>query len=423
MAGLLGRTFQDDPGAVGMGGGGLLGPMTGAQKAAMLFAGLRDAVGNFSGRPTQNLNQLSEQYQQQGYLQQRRQDRLDKIAAEKEERNRPKYENVGGALYRIPGADGGEPVEVIAGPKKFGETRQYDDGDLRITEEKGEDGKWTIKAKAPRWQPQSQGAPGSGGGGSPSGLGGKTVDERMQNILLNGDPNSPQYAAAYGYLAKPRLTISETGQPVTVKQDLSWARPPMRDGKPYGAQPTVDVGGQVITPPSTQEQKLAAGFADRMSQAELDLSATEDALGDPGQVAKDSIPLVGNYLVNNQYQSADQAKRNWINAQLRRESGAVINPGEFDNANKQYFVRPGDSEETKKQKRRNRAIAEAAMRRGSSNVMPAGDNPNPPPGADPKGILPPAAMDKLKQAQPGSIVTFGNGQQWSIRDGKPVRIK
>jgi hypothetical protein len=367
--------------------------MTGSQKTAMLFAGLRDAVGGFSGRPTQSLNSLAEQFSQQGYLQQRRQDRLDDIAAKKEERDRPRYENVAGSLYRIPGADGGDPVEVVVGPKKFGETRQYDDGDLRITEEKGADGKWVIKAKAPRWQTQSAG--GGSGGGSGMGMG-KTVDERMQNTLLNGDPNTPQYAAAYNYLLKERPKIDpESGQVVTVKQDLSWARPPMINGRPMGPGANINVGPQIIVPKQTQEQKLASGFADRMSQAELDLSATEDALGDPGQVAKDSIPLVGNYLVNNQYQAADQAKRNWINAQLRRESGAVINPGEFDNANKQYFVRPGDSEETKKQKRRNRATAEAAMRRGSTNKIEApGQTPPPSPQAAP-AIDPAAARAEL----------------------------
>ena len=91
--GLLGRTFADDEGAVRSGSGGLLGPMTGAQKAAMLFAGLRDAVGNFSGRPTENLNTLAEQYGQQNYRQQVRQDRLDdKDATRKAEQDRREWE-------------------------------------------------------------------------------------------------------------------------------------------------------------------------------------------------------------------------------------------------------------------------------------------------------------------------------------------
>lgn len=73
--------FENDPGAVNV-RGGILGPMTGSQKAAMLFAGLRDAVGNFSGRPTENLNQLADQYGQMNYRQQVRQDRLGEKEAE-----------------------------------------------------------------------------------------------------------------------------------------------------------------------------------------------------------------------------------------------------------------------------------------------------------------------------------------------------
>lgn len=84
--------FENDPGAVNV-RGGILGPMTGSQKAAMLFAGLRDAVGNFSGRPTENLNQLADQYGQQNYRQQVRQDRLtDKADARKAEQDRREWE-------------------------------------------------------------------------------------------------------------------------------------------------------------------------------------------------------------------------------------------------------------------------------------------------------------------------------------------
>lgn len=203
MAGLLGRTFQDDPGAVGMGGGGLLGPMTGAQKAAMLFAGLRDAVGNFSGRPTENLNQLSEQYQQQGYLQQRRQDRLDDIAAKKEERNRPKYENVGGALYKIPGEDGGDPVEVIAGPKKPPARVTINRGDKVVTQQWDDKaGDYVDVSEAPRWQPQVAGGGSRENWGQPvteSGPDGKPIQVRYGSnggrMVVDGAAPKPQSRA------------------------------------------------------------------------------------------------------------------------------------------------------------------------------------------------------------------------------------
>jgi len=36
----------------------------------------------------------------------------------------------------------------------------------------------------------------------------------------------------------------------------------------------------------------------------------------------------------------EQAKKNFVNAVLRLESGAVISPSEFTNADKQYFPQP-----------------------------------------------------------------------------------
>jgi hypothetical protein len=53
----------------------------------------------------------------------------------------------------------------------------------------------------------------------------------------------------------------------------------------------------------------------------------------------------------------EQAQRNFVNAVLRQESGAVISPSEFENAQKQYFPQPGDSAKVRDQKRQNRQSA------------------------------------------------------------------
>jgi hypothetical protein len=66
---------------------------------------------------------------------------------------------------------------------------------------------------------------------------------------------------------------------------------------------------------------------------------------------------VGNLALSKEGQQAEQAQRDFVNAVLRRESGAVISPQEFANAQKQYFPQPGDSKEVLAQKRRNRTIA------------------------------------------------------------------
>jgi len=63
-----------------------------------------------------------------------------------------------------------------------------------------------------------------------------------------------------------------------------------------------------------------------------------------------------NALVSKEFQQFDQAKRNFINATLRRESGAVISPEEFENATIQYFPIPGDKPENVEQKRKNREM-------------------------------------------------------------------
>jgi hypothetical protein len=132
------------------------------------------------------------------------------------------------------------------------------------------------------------------------------------------------------------------------------------------------------------DQAKAAGFTDRMLQSEGLLSgvAPDSGMGPPspglqaegakaGQTALSAIPGAGNYLISNDRQKFEQAKRDFINAQLRRESGAAIAPSEFESANKQYFPTPGDSPETIKQKAANRRAAVEAMgREGGGSYRP-----------------------------------------------------
>ena len=57
----------------------------------------------------------------------------------------------------------------------------------------------------------------------------------------------------------------------------------------------------------------------------------------------------------------EQAKRDFINAILRQESGATIGADEFSNANKQYFPQVGDTPQVIEQKRRNRETVIKAL--------------------------------------------------------------
>jgi hypothetical protein len=81
------------------------------------------------------------------------------------------------------------------------------------------------------------------------------------------------------------------------------------------------------------------------------------ALMDPRNKAFAMVPVLGNYPMDPAYRLAAQNVRNFINAQLRRESGAAISEGEFYNAYQQYIPQPGDDPQTIKSKERNRQMA------------------------------------------------------------------
>lgn len=109
-------------------------------------------------------------------------------------------------------------------------------------------------------------------------------------------------------------------------------------------------------------QRLAAGYAKRveMSQGILDKLETEGKMGTGlgTTLQKTFLPEI---MQSDEIKMRDQAERNFINAVLRRESGASIQPSEFASSEKQYFARPGDPPELLAQKRQNRQIALAAL--------------------------------------------------------------
>lgn len=115
----------------------------------------------------------------------------------------------------------------------------------------------------------------------------------------------------------------------------------------------------------TVDSAKAAGFFERMS-------ASDEILNDPESIEAATslqekliggIPVAGNFFVTPAFRRYDQAKRDFINAQLRRESGAVISDAEFANAERQYFPQPGDDPSVIAQKAQNRRLAIESNRR------------------------------------------------------------
>ena len=108
----------------------------------------------------------------------------------------------------------------------------------------------------------------------------------------------------------------------------------------------------------TEAQSNALVFSQRMKASNLILDNVENVGSDLYNSIVNQIPVAGNYLISEEYQQYDQAKRDFINATLRKESGAAIAESEFANANRQYFPVPGDTPKVIAQKRANRQLAQ-----------------------------------------------------------------
>lgn len=104
-----------------------------------------------------------------------------------------------------------------------------------------------------------------------------------------------------------------------------------------------------------ESQEKSFGFAQRMV-ASLDVVDHIEStwLQNDNWWKITSNKVLPNALSSPEFQQYTQAQRDFINAVLRRESGAAISKDEFANAEKQYFVQAGDSKEVIAQKRRNR---------------------------------------------------------------------
>ncbi|MBX3533409.1 MAG: hypothetical protein KF826_03585 [Xanthobacteraceae bacterium] len=111
----------------------------------------------------------------------------------------------------------------------------------------------------------------------------------------------------------------------------------------------------------TDGQANAALYANRMAQSNDILGKFENinqGTGWVGGLIQNTLPDgTVNQMVSPQRQQVIQAQRDFLNAVLRRESGAVISPSEFQNAAQQYFPQPGDSQQVIEQKRQNRLTA------------------------------------------------------------------
>lgn len=112
--------------------------------------------------------------------------------------------------------------------------------------------------------------------------------------------------------------------------------------------------------PLTESQAKAANFAGRMNTAFGVIDKLEGS--DPTALAKLAAGSSWtNILAPEAAQQYRQAQENWVTANLRKESGAVIGPDEMANEIRKYFPIAGDKPKNIEQKRQARLDAMAGM--------------------------------------------------------------
>lgn len=184
----------------------------------------------------------------------------------------------------------------------------------------------------------------------------------MDQLLLKqqGEARESKYQNAQLDFAQQRLAIEQERA--------------SKDGLPQGYRRTAD-GGLESIPGGPADPAVVRGkatlndvqskalqFGARMLQSGQALDQlSEQGVSQPGYI-KRAADVVGagalaNWTQSPQQQQVEQSQRDYVNAVLRRESGAAISNSEFDNARKQYFPQPGDSAQVIEQKRRNRELA------------------------------------------------------------------
>jgi len=158
----------------------------------------------------------------------------------------------------------------------------------------------------------------------------------------------------------------------------------------------------IVPKPLTEAQGKSTAYGMRMAEANKILTDLEKKGVTNTGIVRSAIggtvgltPFVGeklqeatNALINPlpgvlggpsaEQQQVDQARRNFITAVLRQESGAAIAASEFANEERKYFPQVGDTAEVIAQKQKARELAIKAMNiqagpQGMRNAAPQGD--------------------------------------------------
>ena len=137
--------------------------------------------------------------------------------------------------------------------------------------------------------------------------------------------------------------------------------------------------------PSLGAERQTLSYFNRAKQASEDIGNMEDGIAQMGLAGQARLQMAPNIMQSESNQRYRQAQRAFTEARLRKESGAAIPQGEYENDAKTYFAQPGDGPEVIAQKRQARQVVLDGLKfasgkafdefYGQSNQAPASSAP------------------------------------------------
>lgn len=192
------------------------------------------------------------------------------------------------------------------------------------------------------------------------------------------DPNTGTWLTAPNRAGRPpqieTFYDEETGQPYNAQWNAetgSWERVGGVKA-PSGMQVTTNPDGTVSVTQGpisggnklTEQQSKDSVYATRAAGALPIIDRLGDALTSLGETVGGQAPVVGNFLKSPEFQQAEQAGREFLQAILRKDTGAAITTQEVNEYGTVYLPRPGDSAEVLAQKKASRQRALKALALG-----------------------------------------------------------
>lgn len=190
------------------------------------------------------------------------------------------------------------------------------------------------------------------------------------------DPNSGEWLTAPNRAARPPQVETfydeATGQPYNAQWNAesgTWERVGGVKA-PSGMSITTNPDGTVsVTQGPTGGKMTEANskdmvYATRAAGALPTIDQMGDSLTSLGETVGGNAPVVGNYMKSPEFQQAEQAGKEFLQAILRKDTGAAITKQEVDEYGSVYLPRPGDSPEVLAQKKASRQRALRALAAG-----------------------------------------------------------